>query len=374
MTINDFELEFGVNDFEFEIDTSTQTQVNEQVNEFQAKTKQEEMEEELKKNIDNLPKYATEALNALDEKEKIDKAMDEKIEILSEIRTPHEKRNFIEERINEAKSDENIKEALNVLDEKEKLDKDMDALQKRHEQEKENLKKEFENRDNNQQTQDNDNAKEKTEENSKENINAKNSNQEQQSTPKDEDYERALKEIEDRHAKELEDLQKRQDKNIDDFTKAINNLANATSIAKLLESLKEMDKALALIITNNKELVSLTDEQRLEKLELALKQNNSKEAVEELIKDLHKNIKTAQKGLDELELEKQNYVKLDRLNQKANKDPREVENLKKFMEKLDKETPNFKEHYPKTYEKSQKIIEKHKNQEHTKEKSQGMQR
>ena len=374
MTINDFELEFGVNDFEFEIDTSTQTQVNEQVNEFQAKTKQEEMEEELKKNIDNLPKYATEALNALDEKEKIDKAMDEKIEILSEIRTPHEKRNFIEERINEAKSDENIKEALNVLDEKEKLDKDMDALQKRHEQEKENLKKEFENRDNNQQTQDNDNAKEKTEENSKENINAKNSNQEQQSIPKDEDYERALKEIEDRHAKELEDLQKRQDKNIDDFTKAINNLANATSIAKLLESLKEMDKALALIITNNKELVSLTDEQRLEKLELALKQNNSKEAVEELIKDLHKNIKTAQKGLDELELEKQNYVKLDRLNQKANKDPREVENLKKFMEKLDKETPNFKEHYPKTYEKSQKIIEKHKNQEHTKEKSQGMQR
>lgn len=374
MTINDFELEFGVNDFEFEIDTSTQTQVNEQANEFQTKTKQEEMEEELKKNIDNLPKYATEALNALDEKEKIDKAMDEKIEILSEIRTPHEKRNFIEERINVAQSDENIKEALNILDEKEKLDKDMDALQKRHEQEKENLKKEFENRDNNQQTQNNDNAKEKTEENSKENINAKNSNQEQQSTPKDEDYERALKEIEDRHAKELEDLQKRQDKNIDDFTKAINNLANATSIAKLLESLKEMDKALALIITNNKELVSLTDEQRLEKLELALKQNNSKEAVEELIKDLHKNIKTAQKGLDELELEKQNYVKLDRLNQKANKDPREVENLKKFMKKLDKETPNFKEHYPKTYEKSQKIIEKHKNQEHTKEKSQGMQR
>lgn len=374
MTINDFELEFGVNDFEFEIDTSTQTQVNEQANEFQTKTKQEEMEEELKKNIDNLPKYATEALNALDEKEKIDKAMDEKIEILSEIRTPHEKRNFIEERINVAQSDENIKEALNILDEKEKLDKDMDALQKRHEQEKENLKKEFKNRDNNQQTQNNDNAKEKTEENSKENINAKNSNQEQQSTPKDEDYERALKEIEDRHAKELEDLQKRQDKNIDDFTKAINNLANATSIAKLLESLKEMDKALALIITNNKELVSLTDEQRLEKLELALKQNNSKEAVEELIKDLHKNIKTAQKGLDELELEKQNYVKLDRLNQKANKDPREVENLKKFMEKLDKETPNFKEHYPKTYEKSQKIIEKHKNQEHTKEKSQGMQR
>ncbi|ARR02065.1 hypothetical protein CVIC8964_0650 [Campylobacter vicugnae] len=373
MTINDFELEFGVNDFEFEIDTSTQTQVNEQVNEFQVKTKQEEMEEELKKNIDNLPKYATEALNALDEKEKIDKAMDEKIEILSEIRTPHEKRNFIEERINEAKSDENIKEALNALDEKEKIDKAMDALQKRHEQEKENLKKEFENKDGkDKQTQDSDNSKEK--EKTEENSNAKNNNQGQQSTPKDEDYERALKEIEDRHAKELEDLQKRQDKNIDDFTKAINNLANATSIAKLLESLKEMDKALALIITNNKELVSLTDEQRLEKLELALKQNNSKEAVEELIKDLHKNIKTAQKGLDELELEKQNYVKLDRLNQKANKDPREVENLKKFMEKLDKETPNFKEHYPKTYEKSQKIIEKHKNQEHTKEKSQGMQR
>lgn len=370
MTINDFELEFGVNDFEFEIDTSTQTQVNK----FQAKTKQEEMEEELKKNINNLPKYATEALNALDEKEKLDKAMDEKIEILSEIRTPHEKRNFIEERINEAKSDENIKEALNALDEKEKLDKDMDALHKRHEQEKENLKKEFENRDNNQQTQNNDNAKEKTEENSKENSNTKNNNQEQQSAPKDEDYERALKEIEDRHAKELENLQKGQDKNIENFNQAIHNLANVTSIAKLLDSLKEMDKALALIITNTKELNTLTDEQRLEKLELALKENNAKEAVEQLVKDLHKNIKTAQKGLDELELEKQNYVKLDRLNQKANKDPREVENLKKFMEKLDKETPNFKEHYPKTYEKSQKIIEKHKNQEHTKEKSQGMQR
>lgn len=386
--INSFDIEFGNSDIEFEIDTSTQTQVNEQTkinvneaevsneqtNEFQAnKTKQEEMEEELKKNIDNLPKYATEALNALDEKEKIDKAMDEQIEILSEIRTPHEKRNFIEERINIAQSDENIKEALNILDEKEKLDKDMDALQKRHEQEKENLKKEFENKDGkDKQTQDSDNSKEK--EKTEENSNAKNNNQEQQSTPKDEDYERALKEIEDRHAKELEDLQKRQDKNIENFNQAIHNLANATSIAKLLDSLKEMDKALALIITNTKELNTLTDEQRLEKLELALKENNAKEAVEQLVKDLHKNIKTAQKGLDELELEKQNYVKLDRLNQKANKDPREVENLKKFMEKLDKETPNFKEHYPKTYEKSQKIIEKHKNQEHTKEQSQGMQR
>lgn len=386
--INSFDIEFGNSDIEFEIDTSTQTQINEQTkinvneaevsneqtNEFQAnKTKQEEMEEELKKNIDNLPKYATEALNALNEKEKIDKAMDEQIEILSEIRTPHEKRNFIEERINVAQSDENIKEALNILDEKEKLDKDMDALQKRHEQEKENLKKEFENKDGkDKQTQDSDNSKEK--EKTEENSNAKNNNQEQQSTPKDEDYERALKEIEDRHAKELEDLQKRQDKNIENFNQAIHNLANATSIAKLLDSLKEMDKALALIITNTKELNTLTDEQRLEKLELALKENNAKEAVEQLVKDLHKNIKTAQKGLDELELEKQNYVKLDRLNQKANKDPREVENLKKFMEKLDKETPNFKEHYPKTYEKSQKIIEKHKNQEHTKEKSQGMQR
>lgn len=386
--INSFDIEFGNSDIEFEIDTSTQTQVNEQTkinvneaevsneqtNEFQAnKTKQEEMEEELKKNIDNLPKYATEALNALNEKEKIDKAMDEQIEILSEIRTPHEKRNFIEERINVAQSDENIKEALNILDEKEKLDKDMDALQKRHEQEKENLKKEFENKDDkDKQTQDSDNSKEK--EKTEENSNAKNNNQEQQSTPKDEDYERALKEIEDRHAKELEDLQKRQDKNIENFNQAIHNLANATSIAKLLDSLKEMDKALALIITNTKELNTLTDEQRLEKLELALKENNAKEAVEQLVKDLHKNIKTAQKGLDELELEKQNYVKLDRLNQKANKDTREVENLKKFMEKLDKETPNFKEHYPKTYEKSQKIIEKHKNQEHTKEKSQGMQR
>lgn len=386
--INSFDIEFGNSDIEFEIDTSTQTQVNEQTkinvneaevsneqtNEFQAnKTKQEEMEEELKKNIDNLPKYATEALNALNEKEKIDKAMDEQIEILSEIRTPHEKRNFIEERINVAQSDENIKEALNILDEKEKLDKDIDALQKRHEQEKENLKKEFENKDGkDKQTQDSDNSKEK--EKTEENSNAKNNNQEQQSTPKDEDYERALKEIEDRHAKELEDLQKRQDKNIENFNQAIHNLANATSIAKLLDSLKEMDKALALIITNTKELNTLTDEQRLEKLELALKENNAKEAVEQLVKDLHKNIKTAQKGLDELELEKQNYVKLDRLNQKANKDPREVENLKKFMEKIDKETPNFKEHYPKTYEKSQKIIEKHKNQEHTKEKSQGMQR
>ena len=386
--INSFDIEFGNSDIEFEIDTSTQTQVNEQTkinvneaevsneqtNEFQAnKTKQEEMEEELKKNIDNLPKYATEALNALNEKEKIDKAMDEQIEILSEIRTPHEKRNFIEERINVAQSDENIKEALNILDEKEKLDKDIDTLQKRHEQEKENLKKEFENKNGkDKQTQDSDNSKEK--EKTEENSNAKNNNQEQQSTPKDEDYERALKEIEDRHAKELEDLQKRQDKNIENFNQAIHNLANATSIAKLLDSLKEMDKALALIVTNTKELNTLTDEQRLEKLELALKENNAKEAVEQLVKDLHKNIKTAQKGLDELELEKQNYVKLDRLNQKANKDPREVENLKKFMEKLDKETPNFKEHYPKTYEKSQKIIEKHKNQEHTKEKSQGMQR
>lgn len=317
------------------------------------KSNQEEIEEELQKNINNLPKYAQQALNALDEKDKIDKELNERIEFLNEIRTPNEKREFIVETINNAKSDEKIKEALDILDEKDKIDKDINELKKRQEQEKEELKKEFENKDKlNDKEAKKDNQEEKKE------IN------------KDEYYERALKEIEERHAKELEILKEKQERNIDNFNQAIHNLANSTSIAKLIESLKELDKSLALIISDTKELKSLTDEQRLEKLDLALKENNAKEAVAELVKDLHKNIKTAQKGLDELELEKQNYVKLDKLNQKANKDPKEAENLEKFIEKIDKETPNFKEHYPKTYEKSQIIIDKFKNNEISKEKEQ----
>ncbi|WP_096021374.1 hypothetical protein [Campylobacter lanienae] len=317
------------------------------------KSNQEEIEEKLKKNINNLPKYAQQALNALDEKDKIDKELNERIEFLNEIRTPNEKREFIIETINNAKSDEKIKEALDILDEKDKIDKDINELKKRQEQEKEELKKEFENKDKlNDKEVKKDNQEEKKE------IN------------KDEYYERALKEIEERHAKELEILKEKQERNIDNFNQAIHNLANSTSIAKLIESLKELDKSLALIISDTKELKSLTDEQRLEKLDLALKENNAKEAVAELVKDLHKNIKTAQKGLDELELEKQNYVKLDKLNQKANKDPKEAENLEKFIEKIDKETPNFKEHYPKTYEKSQIIIDKFKNNEISKEKEQ----
>ncbi|WP_096024816.1 hypothetical protein [Campylobacter lanienae] len=314
---------------------------------------QKEIEEELQKNINNLPKYAQQALNALDEKDKIDKELNERIEFLNEIRTPNEKREFIVETINNAKSDEKIKEALDILDEKDKIDKDINELKKRQEQEKEELKKEFENKDKlNDKEAKKDNQEEKKE------IN------------KDEYYERALKEIEERHAKELEILKEKQERNIDNFNQAIHNLANSTSIAKLIESLKELDKSLALIISDTKELKSLTDEQRLEKLDLALKENNAKEAVAELVKDLHKNIKTAQKGLDELELEKQNYVKLDKLNQKANKDPKEAENLEKFIEKIDKETPNFKEHYPKTYKKSQIIIDKFKNNEISKEKEQ----
>ncbi|WP_096030428.1 hypothetical protein [Campylobacter lanienae] len=317
------------------------------------KSNQEEIEEKLKKNINNLPKYAQQALNALDEKDKIDKELNERIEFLNEIRTPNEKREFIIETINNAKSDEKIKEALDILDEKDKIDKDINEIKKRQEQEKEELKKEFENKDKlNDKEVKKDNQEEKKE------IN------------KDEYYERALKEIEERHAKELEILKEKQERNIDNFNQAIHNLANSTSIAKLIESLKELDKSLALIISDTKELKSLTDEQRLEKLDLALKENNAKEAVAELVKDLHKNIKTAQKGLDELELEKQNYVKLDKLNQKANKDPKEAENLEKFIEKIDKETPNFKEHYPKTYEKSQIIIDKFKNNEISKEKEQ----
>lgn len=317
------------------------------------KSNQEEIEEELQKNINNLPKYAQQALNALDEKDKIDKELNERIEFLNEIRTPNEKREFIVETINNAKSDEKIKEALDILDEKDKIDKDISELKKRQEQEKEELKKEFENKDKlNDKEAKKDNQEEKKE------IN------------KDEYYERALKEIEERHAKELEILKEKQERNIDNFNQAIHNLANSTSIAKLIESLKELDKTLALIISDTKELKSLTDEQRLEKLNLALKENNAKEAVAELVKDLHKNIKTAQKGLDELELEKQNYVKLDKLNQKANKDPKEAENLEKFIEKIDKEIPNFKEHYPKTYEKSQIIIDKFKNNEISKEKEQ----
>lgn len=84
----------------------------------------------------------------------------------------------------------------------------------------------------------------------------------------------------------------------------------------------------------------------------------------DLVKEVFNERKKVKGGLDELEKEHKNYAKLQTTYEKETKkgiDIKGYEKLKKLMDDINKETPNFKEHYPKFYKKVDEFLKQNKN-------------
>ena len=176
------------------------------------------------------------------------------------------------------------------------------------------------------------------------------------------------------HEKELEDLKDKQSKLEANFQKSIDNLMNSDGINGIITALQEMDRSLEMMLKQGKEESIAKDRQRQEKLDLAFDSPKFKEAVGDLVKEVYTQRKKVKGGFKEMENERANYAKLQTTYEKETKkglDVKGYEKLKKMMGDIEKETPNFKDSYPKFYQKvndtlvqtKDKILNKAKGQE-----------
>ncbi|MCI6641462.1 MULTISPECIES: hypothetical protein [Campylobacter] len=221
------------------------------------------------------------------------------------------------------------------------------------------FKKELEELKNKDKTNSQDENKEKGKENSTE----------------QDDWDKRAKELELQHEKELEDLKDKQSRLEANFQKSIDNLMNSDGIGGIITALQEMDRSMEMMLKQGKEESEQKDKQRKEKLELAFESPKFREAVGDLVKEVYDEQKKVKGGLKEMEKEYDNYTKLQEAYKKEVKkgiDKKGYEKLQKMVDKIDKDTPKFKENYPKFYKKVTQTLEqtkeqlKNKNQEQDK--------
>lgn len=309
----------------------------------------EQLENDLKDIERNLNKNLKQTMEIFEAKEQNDQALKEQLEIINEYQSPREKRDFIAQSIENVNANENIKEVLEILDAQDKNQKEIETLMKTQENELKELndKISYQNKDESEKSQ---------------NLSANETQKGDTHNEIDENFEKMRLEMEKRHEVELQKLKDRSDELENNLNKSIANLTNADDIATILKTLREIDQSLSLVIKQTKEQCALNEKQRNEKLEFALQSDKTKEVVKEFVKELHDKKKTAQKGLNELEIEKEHYVKLDRLNRDFSEIPNEknLKNLENFIKEINEKTPNFKNNYPKIYQNSKQILEKSK--------------
>lgn len=255
-----------------------------------------EMDMDLKENFDNEKEYTIQDIN----------------------------RKFIFETA-ELKLNKNLNEAVNTLEEKEKIDEQIKA-------------KEAELENKNEAKQD-------------ATITTTHS---QEREAEQEDWSRKADELENQHEKELEKLRDEQSRLEANFQKSIDNLMNSGDIKDIMTALQEMDRSLEMMMRQGKEESETKERQRQEKLELAFDSPKFKDAVGDLVKEVYKQRKEVKGGLKELENEHANYAKLKTTYEKEIKkglDIKGYEKLNKMLNEVEKETPNFKNSYPKFYKK-----------------------
>lgn len=268
-----------------------------------------------------------EAINTLEQKEKLDEQIKEKQLELNEFKSPKEKREFVSEKLNATEANEALKNSLDILKQKEKVDEQIKAK----EAEIENKK-----------------GKEQDATTQQEIPQAKENSAEQ------EDWNKKADELEKQHEKELEKLKDEQSRLEANFQKSIDNLMNSGDIKDIMTALQEIDRSLEMMMRQGKEESQAKERQRQEKLELAFDSPKFKEAVGDLVKEVYTQRKEVQSGLKEMENEHANYAKLKTTYEKEIKNGLDVkghEKLSKMMGDIEKETPNFKEAYPKFYKK-----------------------
>ncbi|EFD4863628.1 hypothetical protein HG273_001829 [Campylobacter coli] len=289
------------------------------------------LEKELK--LEDLPQEAKQALDILEEKEKLDNDMRNLIELTAEYETPSEKRAFIENNLKEVKESPEINESLSILNEQEYLQKEIDNLKEQMDKEKEELKEQLENK----------------EEKEKENKNKGLSQEE---------YDEKFAEMEKEHAQKLKEMEEKMEKLEQNFENSIENLLNSKSLSAILKSLYEMDRSLHLILKEKENNFDELNRQREEKLNLAMQTEKTREVVIEFIKELHQKTKGVENGISEMNKERNFYYELDKLTKNPEKmDLKETQKLQEYINYIDKENPNFKENYPKKYKQTKKIIE-----------------
>ena len=305
-----------------------------------------EMDMDLKENFDNKKEYTiqdinrkfifetaelklnknlNEAVNTLEEKEKIDEQIKAKEAEFNEFKSPKEKRDFVSDKLNEIDGNDTLKSSLEILKEKEKIDEQIKA-------------KEAELENKNEAKQD-------------ATITTTHS---QEREAEQEDWSRKADELENQHEKELEKLRDEQSRLEANFQKSIDNLMNSGDIKDIMTALQEMDRSLEMMMRQGKEESETKERQRQEKLELAFDSPKFKDAVGDLVKEVYKQRKEVKGGLKELENEHANYAKLKTTYEKEIKkglDVKGYEKLNKMLNEVEKETPNFKNSYPKFYKK-----------------------
>ena len=304
-----------------------------------------EMDMDLKENFDNEKEYTiqdinrkfifetaelklnknlNEAVNTLEEKEKIDEQIKAKEAEFNEFKSPKEKRDFVSDKLNEIDGNDTLKSSLEILKEKEKIDEQIKA-------------KEAELENKNEAKQD-----------------VANTTHSQEREAEQEDWSRKANELENQHEKELEKLRDEQSRLEANFQKSIDNLMNSGDIKDIMTALQEMDRSLEMMMRQGKEESETKERQRQEKLELAFDSPKFKDAVGDLVKEVYKQRKEVKGGLKELQNEHANYAKLKTTYEKEIKkglDVKGYEKLNKMLNEIEKETPNFKNSYPKFYKK-----------------------
>ena len=255
-----------------------------------------EMDMDLKENFDNEKEYTIQDIN----------------------------RKFIFETA-ELKLNKNLNEAVNTLEEKEKIDEQIKAKEA-----------ELENKNE-----------------AKQDVTITTTHS-QEREAEQEDWSRKADELENQHEKELEKLRDEQSRLEANFQKSIDNLMNSGDIKDIMTALQEMDRSLEMMMRQGKEESETKERQRQEKLELAFDSPKFKDAVGDLVKEVYKQRKEVKGGLKELENEHANYAKLKTTYEKEIKkglDVKGYEKLNKMLNEIEKETPNFKNSYPKFYKK-----------------------
>ena len=308
-----------------------------------------EMDMDLKENFDNEKEYTiqdinrkfifetaelklnknlNEAVNTLEEKEKIDEQIKAKEAEFNEFKSPKEKRDFVSDKLNEIDGNDTLKSSLEILKEKEKIDEQIKA-------------KEAELENKNEAKQD-------------ATITTTHS---QEREAEQEDWSRKADELENQHEKELEKLRDEQSRLEANFQKSIDNLMNSGDIKDIMTALQEMDRSLEMMMRQGKEESETKERQRQEKLELAFDSPKFKDAVGDLVKEVYKQRKEVKGGLKELENEhainKSKFKQQiqDEKEIKKGLDVKGYEKLNKMLNEIEKETPNFKNSYPKFYKK-----------------------
>lgn len=250
-----------------------------------------------------------------------------------EFKAQNNKKNTISKTLNELDEDKNLKPALNAL---EVLDENAKLIKEKKEQIKQ-TQKSLENK--------NENNLDKT-------IDDK----------ADEAYNKQIDELLKQHESELARLKEERENLEQNFDKSIENLLNSKDLSDILKALQEMDKAFALMLKQAYEEGCALKKQREEKIELAVKSGAMKEVAKDLVKEIHSKGKELEESKKIMQKEQNAYIELDRLTRRDLSDIKELNQLEKFYEKTNKELPNFKENYPKTYAKGLKMLEKGKNQ------------